>query len=40
MLWFLGIDVAKASLEVALMDGAGGWQTGNFKNTPAGFTLC
>ncbi len=38
MLWVLGIDVAKASLEVALMDGAGGWQTGNFKNTPAGFT--
>lgn len=34
----LGIDVAKASLEVALRDGQGRYQTGQFANSSAGFT--
>jgi len=34
----LGIDVAKASLEVALSDGQGGWRTGHFANDVPGFT--
>jgi transposase len=33
----LGIDVAKASLEVALLDAQGSWQTGHFANTPTGY---
>ena len=38
MSWVLGIDVAKASLEIALMDGQGCWQTGHFANNPTGFS--
>lgn len=33
----LGIDVAKATLEVALQDEQGKWQTGHFANDAAGF---
>lgn len=38
MPWVLGIDVAKVSLEVALSDGQGRWQTGHFTNNAAGFS--
>jgi transposase len=34
----LGIDVAKATLAVALLDEQGRWQTGAFANSPAGFS--
>jgi transposase len=34
----VGIDVAKATLDVALMDEAGQWQTGHFANDAAGFS--
>jgi transposase len=34
---FLGIDVAKATLAVALLDEQGRWQSGQFANNPTGF---
>jgi transposase len=33
-----GIDVAKATLDVALLDGSGQWQTGRFANSDEGFS--
>lgn len=37
MSYVLGIDVAKATLDVALLDEPARWQTGHFANTPTGF---
>lgn len=37
MSFVLGIDVAKATLDVALLDEQEHWQTGHFANTPTGF---